>query len=70
MSDKVKDFRYYADRAEQQLQLSLGRDENDQILYMEPEAKTRHVMRAHVYAVLAAGAPQAEPKDFPMRDDS
>lgn len=61
MPEPVKDFTYYAEKAEKQLQLSLGRDENDQPLYLDSEAKTRHVMRAHVYAVLAAGVPQADP---------
>lgn len=60
MSDAVKDFRYYADKAEHQIQLSLGRDDNASPLYMDSETKTRHVMRAHVYAVLAAAAPKRD----------
>jgi hypothetical protein len=62
MSKQAKDFEYYAAQAEHQLQLSLGRDEDDQPLMMSSEAKTRHVARAHVYALLAvAAAPKAEP---------
>lgn len=57
MADQVKDFAYYADKAEQQLQLSLGRDERGQILPMDDATKTRHVMRGQAYATLAAGAP-------------
>jgi len=64
MSDETKDFAYYADKAEHQIQLSLGRDENGQPLYIDSDSKTRHVMRAHVYAVLAAGAPQAQPEPY------
>ena len=64
MSDEPKDFRYYADKAEKQLQLSLGRDEGDQPLYIDADMKTRHVMRAQVYATLATAAPKvdAEPQ--------
>jgi len=62
MRDEAKDFAHYAAQAEKQLQLSLGRDENGQPLYLDSEAKTRHVMRAHVYALLASGAPKAEPE--------
>jgi len=62
MKDDTKDFAYYAAQAENQLCLSLGRDENGQPLYLDSEAKTRHVMRAHVYALLATGAPKAEPE--------
>ena len=69
MSDKqTKDFAYYAEQAERQLQYSLGRDENGQPTYSGDEAKTRYVMRAHIYALLASGAPKAEPT-WPMRDN-
>lgn len=57
MAEEAKDFRYYAERAEQQLQLSLGRDERGQILPMDDAAKMRYALRAQAYATLAAGAP-------------
>jgi hypothetical protein len=61
MRGETKDFKYYAAQAEKQLQFSLGRDEHGQPLYNTDEAKTRHVMRAHVYALLASVASKAEP---------
>lgn len=64
MSDEVKDFRYYAAKAEQQIQLSLGHEADGTQLFNSDDAKTRHVMRAHVYAVLAAGAPVREVNEF------
>jgi len=70
MSDELKDFRYYADKAEHQLQLSLGHTEDGTRLLMDNETKTRHVMRAQVYATLAMAAPKTDPKsDWPMRDN-
>jgi hypothetical protein len=59
---ETRDFTYYAEKAERQLQYSLGRDENGQRTYSSDEAKTRYVMRAHVYALLASGAAKAEPE--------
>lgn len=56
MSDDPKDFAYYADRAEQQLQLSLGHETDGTRLLINDETKTRYVMRAQVYATLALGA--------------
>jgi hypothetical protein len=60
MSDELKDFRYYADNAEHQIQLSLGHEADGTRLLIDNDTKTRHIMRAHVYAVLAAGAPAAK----------
>ena len=54
--DEVKDFLYYAAKAEHEVRFSLGRDDNDQPLVISDGAKTRHVMRAQVYATLATGA--------------
>lgn len=64
MNDKPKDFAYYAERAEHQLQLSLGHEADGTRLLIDDETKTRYVMRAHVYAVLAAGAPVREVNEF------
>lgn len=70
MSDDVKDFAYYAERAEEQLQHSMGRDADGQPAMIGEGAKNRHVMRADVYARLACGAPKPEPvSDWPMRDN-
>lgn len=55
MSDETKDFRYYADKAEHQVQLSLGHEANGSRLLIDGDAKTRHVMRAQVFATLALG---------------
>lgn len=66
MSDETKDFRYYAKQAEHQIQLSLGRDEQDQILVMSDGAKNRHVWRAEIYARLAAAAPPPEARQFEL----
>ena len=60
MSDETKDFRYYAAKAEHQIQLSLGRDEDGSPLYIDGEMATRHAMRAQVYATLALGAATAK----------
>lgn len=58
----VKDFRYYADKAEREL-----RDSNpgDHL-----EAAKLSVSRADVYARLAAAvpAPEPAPAEWPMRD--
>jgi hypothetical protein len=56
MSEQVKDFRYYAEQAERQIQLSLGHEADGTRLLIDSEAKVRHVMRAQVYATLATGA--------------
>jgi hypothetical protein len=56
MSEQVKDFRYYAEKAEHQIQLSLGHEADGTQLFNSDGAKTRHVMRAQVYATLATGA--------------
>lgn len=56
MSDEMKDFAYYADKAEEQIQLSLGHEADGTQLFNSEGAKTRHVMRAQVYATLALGA--------------
>lgn len=55
---EVKDFAYYADKAERQIQLSLGHEADGTRLFTDSDAKTRHVMRAQVYATLATGAPK------------
>lgn len=55
MSDETKDFRYYAAKAEHEVRFSLGRDDNDQPLFIDGETATRHVMRAQVFATLALG---------------
>lgn len=49
MSDQVKDFVYYADKAEEQMQHSLGQHTAD--------TKDRHLRRAELYVRLAAAAP-------------
>lgn len=59
MSDEVKDFRYYAERAEDHLQLSLGRTEGGLRTFIDGEAMERHVLRAQVYATLALAVTQA-----------
>lgn len=59
MSEETKDFAYYADKAEHQIQLSLGRADDGSPLYMDSDSKTRHVMRAQVYATLALAVTQA-----------
>jgi hypothetical protein len=62
MSDELKDFRYYADKAEESIQTSLWAED-------EPGQRDRYLKRAAVYAELAKAAPKAEPKrDWPMRD--
>lgn len=61
MPEQVKDFRYYADKAEHEIQLSLGRDDNGQVLVMSDGAKHRHIARAEIYAKLAASAPPKGP---------
>lgn len=60
MSDEPKDFGYYADKAEQQIQLSLGHEADGTQLFNSEGAKTRHVMRAQVYAALALAAATAK----------
>jgi hypothetical protein len=60
MAEQQKDFAYYAEKAEHQMQLSLGRDEDGMPLYLDDNAKTRHAMRAQVYATLATAAPKAD----------
>jgi hypothetical protein len=57
-ADEVKDFDYYAEKAERQIQLSLGHEADGSRLFTDDGAKTRHVMRAQVYATLATGAPK------------
>lgn len=57
MSDETKDFAHYAEQAERQLQLSLGHEADGSRLFIDGDAKMRHVLRAQVYATLAAGAP-------------
>lgn len=57
-ANEVKDFAYYADKAERQIQLSLGHEADGTRLFTDDGAKTRHVMRAQVYATLATGAPK------------
>lgn len=58
MAEPVKDFWYYADQAEREMQLSLGRDDRGQFIPgMTDEIKHRHLVRAEVYARLAASAP-------------
>lgn len=62
MSDDVKDFAYYAAKAEE----TLAR------LPELPSADGKRlcVAKADVYARLACGAPKPEPKqDWPMRDN-
>lgn len=56
MGDRVKDFAYYAEQAEHQIQLSLGHEADGTQLFNSDGAKTRHVMRAQVYAALALAA--------------
>jgi hypothetical protein len=56
MSEQVKDFRYYAEKAEHQIQLSLGHEADGTRLLIDGDAKTRYVLRAQVYATLATGA--------------
>lgn len=57
MSDETKDFAHYAEKAEHQMQLSLGHEADGTRLFVDDDAKMRHVLRAQVYATLAAGAP-------------
>jgi hypothetical protein len=55
MSDELKDFRYYADKAEESIQTSLwAEDESGQ--------RDRYLKRAAVYAELAKAAPKVEPE--------
>jgi hypothetical protein len=54
MSDELKDFRYYADKAEESIQTSLWAED-------EPGQRDRYLKRAAVYAELAKAAPKAEP---------
>jgi hypothetical protein len=61
MSEQTKDFAHYAEQAENQLQLSLGHEADGTRLLMDGDTKTRHVMRAQVYATLATAAPKPEP---------
>lgn len=65
---ETKDFRYYAEKAEQQIQLSLGHEADGTQLFNSDGAKTRHVMRAQVYATLAAGAPEPAPQRIELHD--
>jgi hypothetical protein len=65
MSNDVKDFAYYAERAEKELQFSMGRDLDGLKTLISDEAKTRHVMRADVLARLACGAPN-EPRQIEL----
>lgn len=60
MGDRVKDFAYYAEQAEHQIQLSLGHEADGTRLFNSDGAKTRHAMRAQVYATLALGAATAK----------
>lgn len=50
MSDDVKDFCYYADKAEQYIADSFLEED-------DPNQRFRYIARAEVYATLAAGAP-------------
>jgi hypothetical protein len=62
MSDELKDFRYYADKAEAYINMA------DDI----PTIKGQQVVVAvaAIYAELAKAAPKTEPKrDWPMRDN-
>jgi hypothetical protein len=64
MSDELKDFRYYADKAEWLLSAEKfdGKPLNHQTVMVE---------MAKVYAELAKAAPKAEPeRDWPMRDNN
>jgi hypothetical protein len=54
MSDELKDFRYYADQAEQYL------DEADRFNSYDPAKCARITAIAAVYATLAKAAPKSE----------
>lgn len=68
MSDETKDFAYYAKQSEHQLQLSLGHEADGTRLHMDSDTKMRHVMRAQVYATLAAAAPEPAPQRIELHD--
>jgi hypothetical protein len=62
MSDELKDFRYYADKAEWLLS-------SEQFDGKPLSHQTVMVEMAKVYAELAKAAPKVEPNsDWPMRD--
>lgn len=62
MSDEMKDFRYYADKAENLISGINGGT--------RPNEVAAWAAAAAVYAELAKAAPKAAPKrDWPMRDN-